>query len=84
MVDIKKLTKDDVGKWVVYNPIVGASECGKIKSWNKEFIFVVYKCNKEWKRFKDFTGQATKPEDLSFLDIKEHVEFVAEVTGYQS
>ena len=84
MIDIKKLTKDDIGKWVVYTPIAGVAECGRIKSWNKEFIFVVYKCNKEWGRFKDFTGQATDPEDLSYLDLKEHVEFAAEVIDYQS
>lgn len=64
MIDLAKLTKDDIGKWVEYRGSVGEREKGKIKSWNNRFIFVVYKCAGEWRRFQDFTGQATMPSDL--------------------
>ena len=66
MIDIEKLIESDIGRWVKYTNSAGMSEVGKIKSWNERFVFVVYKCDGEWFRFKDFTGQATKPEDLEF------------------
>ena len=69
MVDIKKLTEDDIGKWVSYTGHPGGGiEIGKIKSWNDKFIFVVYKCANEWGRFKGYTAAATKPEDLEFTE----------------
>lgn len=37
---------------------------GKIKSWNDEFIFVVFNCDNQWDRWMDFTAEACKPEDL--------------------
>ena len=67
MIDISQLQQKDIGKWVRYTAHHGAIEDGRIKSWNEKFIFVVYKCNNEWDRFKDFTGQATSPEDLQYL-----------------
>ena len=68
MIDIEKLKESDVGRWVKYTNSAGMFEVGKIKSWNGRFIFVVYKCGGEWFRFKDFTGQATRPEDLEYND----------------
>jgi hypothetical protein len=62
--DIKTLTEKDIGKWVIYTPTFGDKELGRIKSYNNIFIFVVYNCNKEWDRFQDYTGCATRPEDL--------------------
>jgi hypothetical protein len=64
--NIKDLTKDDIGRWVIYNPGFGKPEFGKIKSWNDKFIFVVYKCDDNWHRFEDYTGCATEPKDLTF------------------
>jgi len=65
MINIKELTKDHVGKWVKYTGNFGGPiERGRIKSWNNKFIFVVYKCADQWDRFKDYTGCATRPEDL--------------------
>lgn len=67
MIDISKLTKEDVGRWVIYTSSGGDKvEEGKIKSWNDTNIFVVYHCNDEWDRFQDFTGAATHPEDLEW------------------
>jgi len=67
MISIQDLTEDDIGKWVVYreHSKLGEKEFGRIKSWNDQFIFVVYKCDGQWSRFQDFTGAATSPEDLS-------------------
>lgn len=70
MIDLAKLTTDDIGKWIEYTPSYGAKERGRLKSWNDKFIFVVYKCGGEWGRFKGFTGAATKPEDLCFIKIE--------------
>lgn len=68
MVDIKKLTEEDIGRWVIYRDSFDRRpEKGKIKSWNDKYIFVVYKCANEWGRFKEYTGVATRPEDLEFI-----------------
>lgn len=70
MIDISKLVKKDVGRFVEYHGSASEREKGRIKSWNEKFIFVVYKCDNQWNRFQDFTGQSTKPEDLYFIDKK--------------
>ena len=67
-IKIKELTEKDKGRWVRYTAPHGATEDGRIKSWNDKFVFVVYKCAGEWDRFQDFTGQATEPEQLEFKD----------------
>ena len=66
MIDIAQLQKDDIGKWVLYEPYAGKKEKGRIKSWNDKCIFVVYKCDSQWDKFQDYTGCATEPEDLIF------------------
>lgn len=60
---LKDLTQKDVGRWVRYD----GGEVGRIKSWNGSYIFVVYSCNKEWDRYQDFTGAATRPDELEFI-----------------
>lgn len=65
---IALLTENDIGRWVEYHGHAGERERGRIKSWNNCFIFVVYKCNHEWDRFQDFTGVATLPRELIFID----------------
>lgn len=67
MIDIAQLRKFHIGKWVEYKGTGGEVERGRLKSWNNSFIFVVYKCNGEWNRFKDFTGVPTRPQDLRFV-----------------
>lgn len=76
MIDIKKLTPADVGRWVRYLSfqMCDEPEYGRIKSWNERFIFVVYKCNEEWERYQDFTGQATDPYDLTFMEDVEKIK----------
>jgi hypothetical protein len=66
MIDIKELRPEHVGRWVEYRDGVGKVERGRIKSWNDQVVFVVYRCDNEWHRFKEFTAAATDPADLTF------------------
>lgn len=68
MIEIKNLTQEDVGRWVVYTDGVGETERGKLKSWNDTNVFVVYNANDNWDadHWKGYTGQSTRPEDLDF------------------
>jgi len=54
----------EIGEKVHYSPNYGKPENGVVKSIGRNVIFVVYKCNSEWNRYYDFTGQATDPADL--------------------
>ena len=57
MIDIKTLTKEDIGRKVVYEKQYMLDE-GIISSYNDKYIFVKYgTCA---------TAQATSPEDLTF------------------
>ena len=67
MIDINNLTIEDVGKSVIYDNGF-KKETGKIKSWNENWIFVVYRCNNYWYNYSDYTGCATNPRDLEFID----------------
>jgi len=66
MIKIEELTKKEIGRWVIYQPFTGKPEEGRIKSWNDRFVFVVYRCDNNWDKFKNYTGQATKPKQLTF------------------
>jgi len=66
MIEIEKLNKKDIGRWVIYQPFAGKPEEGRIKSWNDRFVFVVYRCDNLWDRFMEYTGQATLPKRLTF------------------
>lgn len=75
MIDIKKITQKDIGKWVVFSPhknsLANKKELGKIKSYNSTFLYVVYKCAGEWDRFKAYTGVPTDPNMLTFCEKSE-------------
>lgn len=64
---LDELRDDYVGRWVMYTDALGREEVGRIKSWNAKYIFAVFKCNGEWSRFHEFTGQSVNPEDLTLL-----------------
>lgn len=55
-----------VGLKVHYKPSCGPSENGMVKSWYSHGAWVVYKCDGQWHRFKDFTGCSTSYSDLGF------------------
>lgn len=57
MIEIKKLTEDDVGRKVTYHREHCRTEIGELSSWNEKFVFV---------RFKGPTGEACEPGDVSF------------------
>ncbi len=71
MIEIKKLTEEDIGKWVEYWP---NQETGRIKSWNTRFIFVVYKCDNDWDNFLNYTAASTHPKALNFIPEPELLE----------
>ena len=54
------------GIWVLYKP---KGEIGRVKSTNDKWVFVVYNCDSQWERFKDYTAAATDPNDLRILNI---------------
>ena len=70
MIDIEKLTDEDLGRWVVYTDGTREEQLGRIKSWNDMWIFVVYHCADEWDKYQDYTGAATTPRDLKFEKLK--------------
>lgn len=70
MIDIATLSPESVGAWVEYNGSAGEVERGKIKSWNDQYIFVVYKCDGNWHKYRNYTGVATSPSDLKFFNFK--------------
>ena len=59
-----------IGKKVHYTPFEGCDdsliENGVIKSHSDdlETVFVVYKCNDDWKNYANYTGCSTRIEDL--------------------
>ena len=63
---INTLTEDDKGRYVLYKTNY-CQQRGRIKSWNDEVVFVVYNCNQDWENYKNYTAQATDPEDLIFI-----------------
>jgi len=69
MIAINLLTEKDIGRWIIYKSTGGDKvERGRLKSWNKWFIFAVYNANGNWDadHWKDYTAAATNPEDLSW------------------
>lgn len=54
----------EVGDKVHYCPTHGIKENGMVKSIKNDTVFVVYKCNNEWSRYYDYTGNATNLKDL--------------------
>lgn len=68
-IDISKLSKKDIGRWVRYSSSP-KDEAGRIKSWNDIFVFVVYNCDEDdedWDNYQNYTAAATKPEDLTLF-----------------
>lgn len=68
MINISELTTKDVGRVVWYTPNFGDTEMGIIKSWNEEWVFVVYpRDNMEVaSNFMNYTAAATDPKQLGF------------------
>ena len=66
MIDPGKLSEKDIGRWVVYDNGFDPPQRGRIKSWGRKTVFVVLKCNGNWEKFMNYTGEGCDPEDLYF------------------
>ena len=69
-IDIKKLTAEDIGRWVLYWQ---TGEKGRIKSWTTSIVFVVYKCADNWDDFQNYAA-ATHPKALQFIETPDEKE----------
>jgi hypothetical protein len=69
MIEISHLkAPEDIGRWVVYNRDTWRKHPrGRIKRWNKDYVFVVYHCRGRWDHFMDYDSMATRPSDLDFV-----------------
>ncbi len=68
MLDLDKLTNNDIGKWVVYKGGAGEMEYRRIKFWNKSVVFVVYeRDSRDMEHYENYNAIATSPEDLTFM-----------------
>lgn len=61
------MTKDDIGKWVEYRDR-GEPEKGRIKSFNGNWVFVVFKCDGNWDSFQNYTACACNCGHLTFIE----------------
>ena len=62
--DINTLTKADIGKHVECTGH-NETEKGRIKSFNKNWIFVVFHCDDDWNNFENYTAAACAPEAIT-------------------
>lgn len=72
MIDIALLTEKDIGRWVWYIPDFGGREKGKLKSWNRIYVFVVFQCDGVWNKFCFYTAESVAPDDLEFIVHESH------------
>ena len=59
-----------IGDWVVYYDGSKPPEVGKVKSFpteNRDNAFVVYHCDEEWDKFKDYTGACSDIKCLTVI-----------------
>lgn len=56
-------SESDIGSWAVYHSY-GKPEIGRISSIGEKHIYIVFNCGGNWGVFQNYTGQATKPEDI--------------------
>ena len=66
MIDITKLSTADIGRWVTYSVCRSHCDYGRIKSWNKQFVYVVFRCGNDWDNFADYAAAPTLAEHLEF------------------
>ena len=67
MIDTRKLTNADIGRWIIYtDSFTRKEERGKLKSWNSDTVCVVFKCDNNWSRFQDYTGNGCDLQDVHF------------------
>lgn len=67
MIRITNLTEADKGKWVACRQCATKPQYGRIKGWNEEDIFVVFKCDGHWATYYNYTAEAVAPHKLDFV-----------------
>jgi len=71
-IDMEILDTSDIGRWVEYHAVGGKpAEPGRIKNFTEHVVFVVYHCSGNWDKYQDYTGVATSPSDLVFINEPE-------------
>ena len=66
-IQIENLNESHKGRWVEYRCYPEAKlEKGRIKCWNKDYIFVVYNSDSDWDDYASYSGCATDPLDLDY------------------
>lgn len=70
MIEISKLSKEDIGRKVVFLPRQLEPENGVLTSWNDTFVFV---------QFKGPCGEACNPSDVGFIDGRSFEESYAAI-----
>ena len=68
MIDTKKLTESDKGRFVIYRHKYSYSVIGKIRSWQNNYIYVVYNCDDDWDNYMNYTAAATDCLLLDFIE----------------
>ncbi len=72
IVRLNKICQADISRYVKYYSKYGyGSEVGRIKGFNKAWIYVVYQCDDNWENYQDYTGIATSASYLSFISNDE-------------
>jgi len=70
MIDVFKLTKADIGRWVKFKCGNFDEQLGRIKSWDGYHIFVVYYCDGDWENYANYTAVRTHGSRLEFTEME--------------
>ncbi len=70
MIKLEDLTSEDIGSWVTFALSQGRRQLGRIKSFNDQWVFVVYNCNSDWDNYANYTAAATTAPSLTFVEKK--------------
>jgi len=68
MIDITKLEESDIGRWVQFDKGFRSEETGRIKSFNRLYVFVVFKCDGDWDNYAKYTAESVEPSRLEFIE----------------
>ena len=53
-----------IGRWVLYTGGYGPNQKGRIKHFDGDWVFVVYKCGGNWNNFQSYTAARTNRKYL--------------------
>ena len=67
MIDIKDVTMNDIGRWVRFTYQHGETQDGRLKQFNRKYLFIVFKCDGKWSEYRDYTSESCEPESCEFI-----------------